>query len=89
MDQDQKHKPSKFTPDELRKYPGNENLPDQELEEQANTLLELSIILYNLYAAELSENSYEIGIIPEPITIGESNAVKRGQTSDTVDFMPL
>ena len=42
----------KLTIEEFRKYPGNENLTDEELEKQSNTLLELSLILYELYQKE-------------------------------------
>ena len=45
-------KSSKLTIEELRKYPGNENLTDEELEQQSNTLFELSLILYGLYHAD-------------------------------------
>ena len=41
--------PNKLTIEELRKYPGNENLSDDQLEEQSISLLELSIILYKLH----------------------------------------
>jgi len=50
---------SKLTVEELRKYPGNENLTDQELEQQSNTLLELSLILYDIYQKEQSEKEKE------------------------------
>lgn len=51
-------KPNKLSVEELRKYPGNESLSDEQLEEQSNTLLEFSIILYKLYQqqCELSED---------------------------------
>ena len=37
--------------EELRKYPGNENLSDEQLDEESKTLLELSIILYRIFQA--------------------------------------
>ena len=44
-----KGKPPKFSVEELRKFPGNESLSDEQLEEQSNTLLEFSMIVYQLY----------------------------------------
>ena len=47
---------AKLTFEELRKYPWNENLTDEELEQQSNILLELSLILYDLYQKEQSQH---------------------------------
>jgi hypothetical protein len=56
---EQKVKPSRLTVEELRTNPYNTNLTDEELEQQADTLLELSIILYNLYSQSTSESSMQ------------------------------
>ena len=44
-----KGNPPKFSIEDLRKFPGNESLSDDQLERQATFLLEYSIILYQLY----------------------------------------
>jgi len=41
--------------EELRKFPGNENLTDKELQDQAIFLKEFSLILYHAYAKQISE----------------------------------
>lgn len=46
------HKPNKLSIEELRKHAGNECLSDEQLESQSNSLLDLSLILFNLFQSQ-------------------------------------
>lgn len=55
--------PRRLTVEELRKFSGNENLSDEELDQQSLFLLEWSIVLYRAYqklqkANEIPVNSF-------------------------------
>ena len=45
----------KLSIEELREVPGNENLSDQELQFQADTLHQLSLLMYDLYVNHRAE----------------------------------
>jgi len=57
----------KLSVEELRTCPGNEHLTDEQLEAEANSLLELAIILYKYY--QQSEESAEAASL-EAIDVG-------------------
>lgn len=71
-------KPTKLSLEELRQFSGNECLSDEQLEEQSNTLLELSIILYKSYQ---QHQQYEVLL--------ESLAPDHDQIDQNLEFQKL
>ena len=50
----------RLTPDQLRKYPGMNNLTDEEAEKKCNTLYMLSIIGFNTYNVQSDQSIFII-----------------------------
>lgn len=59
--------PRRLTVEELRKFPGNENFSDTELDQQSLFLLEFSLIVYRVYH-KISQSTD-----PHPDSICEQN----------------
>lgn len=68
--------PRRLTIEELRKYSGNENLSDEELEQQSLFLLEFSIVLYKVYQKlEIESNILEQSIIQKSPEVKEKAVI--------------
>jgi uncharacterized surface anchored protein len=69
---DKNQKANKLSIEQLRQYSGNENLSDGELELQSDTLLELSLLLYDLYQTnnDCEYEDYTVSIEAEKFISG-------------------